>query len=89
MNCLYRKIAMERWPGIQPTGHGRYALVARRDGVAVAVYLTENESAAKASQPFYDSAVIDLKPIDFDRIPDRMDADERRRERREQKTLNA
>jgi hypothetical protein len=83
VNCPYRQIAADRWKGVEISGTGRYALVARKDGIAIAVYLTENHEAAKASQPFYDSAVIDLKPVDFDRIPDRMDADERRRERRE------
>jgi hypothetical protein len=83
VNCPYRTIAADRWPGVVVSGHGRYALVSRKDGVAVAVYLTENESAANASQPFYDSRVIDLLPINFDKIPDRYDADERRRERRE------
>ena len=82
MNCPYRKLALERW-GIEPSGHGRFALVSRKDGVPVAVYLTDNESAAKASQPFYDSRVFDLQPVNFDAIPDRMDADERRRARRE------
>ena len=82
MDCPYRKIASDRWPGVEVSGTGRYALVARKDGIAIAVYLTENAEAARASQPFYDSAVIDLKPIDFDKIPDRMDADERRRARR-------
>jgi len=82
VNCPYRKLATERWPGVEISGTGRYALVARENGNAVAVYLTDNESAAKASQPFYDSAVIDLTPINFDAIPDRMDADERRRARR-------
>ncbi len=83
MNCPYRQIAADRWKGIEISGTGRFALVARKDGIAIAVYLTENQEAARASQPFYDSAVIDLKPVNFDRIPDRMDADERRRERRE------
>jgi hypothetical protein len=82
-NCPYRKIAADRWPGLEVSGYGRYALVSRKNGVPVAVYLTDNETAAKASQPFYDSKVIDLKPINFDAIPDRMDADERRRARRE------
>ena len=83
MNCPYRQIAADRWKGIEISGTGRFALVARKDGIAIAVYLTDNEEAARASQPFYDPAVIDLKPVNFDRIPDRMDADERRRERRE------
>jgi hypothetical protein len=61
MNCPYRKLALERW-GIEPSGHGRYALVSRKDGQPVACYLTDNESAATASQPFYDSVTYDLQP---------------------------
>jgi hypothetical protein len=62
MNCPYRRIASERWPSLEVNGMGRWALVAHKDGTPIAVYLTDNREAALASQPFYDSKVIDLSP---------------------------
>jgi hypothetical protein len=74
-NCFYRSLAIKRWPGVEITGTGRYALVATQNGKPVAVYLTTNEETAKASQPFYDCKVIDLQPCPealhcHDRFPD-------------------
>lgn len=80
MNCPYRTIAADRWKGVEISGHGRYALVARKDGIAVAVFLTANEEAAKASQPFYDSVLYDLQPTPCPDLKD--DWEDRRRARR-------
>lgn len=75
MNCPYRQIATERWPGLEINGNGRYALVAHKDGRAITIYLTSNRAAAEASSLFYDSKVFDLQPCPVlencpDRFPD-------------------
>lgn|ERR1017187_1882748 len=87
VNCPYRVIATDRWPGVEISGTGRWALVAHKNGKAVAVYLTENESAAKASAPVYDSKVIDLRPCPVLDLPDTEEDryEERLRARRERR----
>jgi hypothetical protein len=66
----------------QVHGNGRWALRNERGDI----YLYETEHQAVASQPFANSRVWDLEPVNFDKIPDLTDADERRKLRREQQS---
>jgi hypothetical protein len=76
----FEQLAGDRWPNAQIHGRGRFALRSERGEV----YLYQTESQARASAPFHNSRVFDLEPLDFAKIPDLMDADERRKERRAQ-----
>jgi hypothetical protein len=72
------------------SGNGRWALVGRTtEGRITGIYLYETESQARASAPFYDSRVIDLKPTPFptncSNVYDN-DADDRRRARQERQS---
>ncbi len=78
--------ASRRWPYARIEGHGPWALLVERNGDRITrVVLFESEADAIASRPFYDAVQVTRveHAVNFDRIPDRMDADERRRARRE------
>ena len=70
-----------RWPRAKVIGDGPYAVSTQNGGV---VYLCMTESQQKSVALGCENPVmVNLRPINFDAIPDRMDADERRRARRE------
>jgi hypothetical protein len=79
----YAKEAAERWPGARILGSdGRYA-VATQDGRVVYLAMTESQQrdiALGVENP----VLVNLHAINFDKIPERYDADDRRRERRGQ-----
>jgi hypothetical protein len=79
----YAKDAAERWPTARILGtDGRFAVVAQNGAV---VYLAMTESQQHAIALGVDRPVlVNLHPVDFDKIRDRYDADDRRRERRGQ-----
>lgn len=70
----WRNIAFEKWHPTEIIGFGRYAVHNAETGH---VRLFENRADAEKWTAFFNSAIFDLKPIDFDRIPERY---ERRRE---------
>jgi hypothetical protein len=76
----FETLAGDRWPNAQIHGRGRFALRSERGEV----YLYQTEAQARASAPFHNSRVFDLEPLDFSKIPDLEDADERRKRRRAQ-----
>jgi hypothetical protein len=79
----YAKEAAERWPRARILGtEGRYAVVACNGGV---VYLAVTEEQQRSIALGVENPVlVNLHPINFDKIRDRYDADDRRRERRGQ-----
>jgi Ni,Fe-hydrogenase III large subunit len=79
----YAKEAAERWPGARILGtDGRYAVVAQNGTL---VYLCMTESQQRLVALGIDNPVFaNLHAVNFDKIPDRYDADDRRRERRGQ-----
>ena len=62
----YRQQAFLRWPTAEHiNAFGRYALVARVDGVVKSIYLFTDREVAEKSRLFYDSSVYDLEPCPF------------------------
>ena len=57
-NTYWRALAIERWPGQEVTGTGRWALKSERGGI----FLFETKERAVLSGPFYNSKVYDLRP---------------------------
>jgi len=76
----YIATAEARWPDRRIIGDGPFAATSRDGGV---VYLAMTESQQQAIALGVDHPVlVNLRPINFDAIPDREDAHERRQRRR-------
>jgi len=78
----WERLAADRWPNSLIHGLGRFALKSERGEV----YLYQTEAQARASAPFHNSVVFDLRPTPFPtncpNVHDN-DADDRRRARME------
>ena len=78
----YRSAALQLWPTAEIVSFGRWALVAKRDGVVKCVYLFADREQAAKSMAFCDSRIYDLDPP----VPEIADDwEDRARERRERK----
>jgi hypothetical protein len=76
----WRYLALQKWPGAEILGFGRFAV---KCSWGNQVYLCPTREDAEKWCKFCDAPTIDLQPVDLNAMPDHKDHDELRRERRE------